>query len=318
MSMLVWWTLMAHAEPLSDLPPQASVEVGDVTWTIRVGARTMVVPTPTSQAERDSLRALISSLVTDLGLAPAPVPRAPADPLAQRLLQDLPAPAPPTPRPAPPAVVEAPGPVRPEPAEAEPAPAPPVVEAPVDVRPVERPPSVRVLQWPAPLSVAVELGAVGRSGLSVVPTAGLQVFAGRTLGGALTARLVPVGALSRHPGAGRRGGEIDASVILRPARWHAALAGGVALRRWHDGTEEVARHTVPFVALAVGTTVRAGPLDLVPEASVALDLAPTRIVAPTEDWRLSPLSARLRWIVRLRSEPLRRSATSQRGPRETP
>ena len=60
-------------------------------WIVSVSGKTLSVPPPRTPEDRAMLRALVTSLLTEIVPLPPP-PSSPADPLSARLLRSLPAP----------------------------------------------------------------------------------------------------------------------------------------------------------------------------------------------------------------------------------
>ena len=72
---------------------RATIVRGPERWVVTVGGRAVEVDAPVTDADRALLRALVTSLLTDLSLVPTvpvPPPVVVADPLSERLLAALP------------------------------------------------------------------------------------------------------------------------------------------------------------------------------------------------------------------------------------
>jgi hypothetical protein len=302
----VIWLAVAAAAPLDPfladlaLPADADVSIdrGAERWTITVGDRRFGVAPPTTPEDEQALRALVSSLWTDLDLLP--LARLPSPP---------PLPPPPVPRPKPqvlppdvvPAEPEAPLIVLvPLAARVEPPPPPPPPEPPV-VPPVE--------VSPARVTIGTDLVVRDR----LWPSAGAWASVTTGVRGGVGGR---VGGRLPHTtgwGPSTRLSEAYADVLLwtRPTRAIGLVAGiGVAGRWYSANAEPVAAHALPRASTAVSFPVDVGPVELALGAGLECDLLSTSIGFPDDLQLLSPIAGRI--DIQVSFEPVRGIPTSYR------
>lgn len=300
--MIVWLAAaLAGTDPILadlELPADAQVAIvrGDVEWTVTVGDRKFTVAPPRTPDDELALRALISSLWTDLDLLPMtrlPPPPPPPEVVVPRP-RPVPAPVPEVP-PSPPLVV-----LVPLPAPAPPAPEPPPIAPPVV--PEVAPSTVRVSVG-AELVVRDRIWPAGGGWVDV--RSGIRGGFGGRVGGRLprTTRWGPETRLS----------EVYADLLVwaRPA---ASVVGTVGLGlagRWYaaDG-QPVAAHALPRASAGVSFPVDVGPAELALGAGVECDLLATEIGYPVDLTLLPPIAGRVE--ITFSFEPVRGIPTSFR------
>lgn len=299
------------ADPLLDGLPGADAVVirrGPERWTVTVRGRSATLPPVVTEADRAALRALVTSLLSDLDLSspddaaigasvalallgtPPARPLEPAqarvasvrDPEPKKLAAVLPPPEPVV-APEPPLPELAPGIVR----------FVPFTQAPSALaRPPE--PALPLSSREQPARRALGWGGgelLVRPSTSPAPGAVLGLDLGERLGARLGLRPVRSVALGRpKPRTGLGELAIDLVCCARSAPLHVQWGGGLAVRRYATDGRTVALHAMPRAAARLGWALRAGSLGLEPEAGLELDLLPTRFGWSSPDQTLFPVA----------------------------